>query len=622
MALADTCAAFLTNEAPGSFGSLLGSVTHARRFVVAHIGKHLGWLLAVGMLVLGLLIVAWSRPSADHLNAWKVPVLLSTLHGVWSAAGDPVNPTPATAPITSTVPPASLGLASINPKPGDHVELEVVISTTQATRGAQFALRFDPTKVRIDSLSEGSYFKAWAQGHAASTFVKAGAIDNAKGTAATWGVAVLGAQRSGGPSGRGTLATIGLTVLAEGASGVALTDVKIEDASPGVPQPLDLRVQSAGVYAGQPMPAADQLPDPQIVRHGPTRTVAGRYVASPGAALATWLPAGSVLAWGADNNQQTEVPAGLSAVLIAAGYEHNLALQADGTVVEWGQDHHGEGILPDGLSAVTALSGGAYHSLALLNDGTVVAWGDDMFGQVDVPEGLNQVTAIAAGYRHSLALTAGGTVVAWGCDSGGQVDVPPGLSGVIAIAAGAAHSVALKADGTVVAWGDNQFGQIDVPAGLSDVKAIAAGMVHSLALKGDGTVVAWGDNGDGQIDVPPGLSGVKVITAGDWHSLALRQDDTLVAWGDNGSGQSVVPPGAGTMGVVSAGAFHTLALQVTRPPWDVNGDHVIDVLDLTAIGSHWGERGTPGWIPEDANQDGVIDVGDTVIVGAHWGETW
>jgi hypothetical protein len=76
---------------------------------------------------------------------------------------------------------------------------------------------------------------------------------------------------------------------------------------------------------------------------------------------------------------------------------------------------------------------------------------------------------------------------------------------------------------------------------------------------------------------------------------------------------------------IAAGGLHSLALAATPavpPAWDVNGDHVVGVLDMTTIGGQWGERGAPGWIPADANLDGVISVLDLVSVGGHWGETW
>ena len=51
---------------------------------------------------------------------------------------------------------------------------------------------------------------------------------------------------------------------------------------------------------------------------------------------------------------------------------------------------------------------------------------------------------------------------------------------------------------------------------------------------------------------------------------------------------------------------------------DVNGDGHVNVLDLVRVGQHWGETGTPGWIPEDVKVDGVINVLDMVLIGQHW----
>ena len=58
------------------------------------------------------------------------------------------------------------------------------------------------------------------------------------------------------------------------------------------------------------------------------------------------------------------------------------------------------------------------------------------------------------------------------------------------------------------------------------------------------------------------------------------------------------------------------------PAWDVNEDHVCNITDIAMIGNHFGETGTPGWIPEDVNKDGVVNVLDIVYVGNHFGQTW
>ncbi|NBV25452.1 MAG: hypothetical protein EBS05_26515, partial [Proteobacteria bacterium] len=269
------------------------------------------------------------------------------------------------------------------------------------------------------------------------------------------------------------------------------------------------------------------------------------------------VPPGTVVAWGSNNEGQTNVPPNLSGVTaIASGIHHNLALKADGTVVSWGINDYGQTIIPTGLSGVSAIAAGELHSVALKSDGTVVAWGRNSEGQTTVPGGLGGVTDIAAGGYHTLALKSDGTVVAWGNNINGQSTVPSGLSGVMAIAVGRDHTLALKSDGTVVAWGNNFYGQKTVPTGLSGVTAIAAGGVHSVALKTDGTVATWGQAGT----VPTGLSGVTKIAAGYLHSVALKSDGTVVVWGNNQFGQLGIPLDLSGVTAITAGQYYSMAL--------------------------------------------------------------
>lgn len=273
---------------------------------------------------------------------------------------------------------------------------------------------------------------------------------------------------------------------------------------------------------------------------------------------ATASPAGTVVAWGANNWGQTNVPAGLTDVTaIAAGNWHTLALKSDGTVVAWGQNGDRQTNVPAGLTGVTAVAAAGNHSLALKSDGTVVAWGSNLYGESTVPAGLVGVTAIAAGWYHSLALESDGTVVAWGYNLSGESSPPAGLTGVTAISSRTWHNLALMSDGTVVAWPPGSP-QTNVPAGLSGVTAVSAGGGFSLALKSDGTVVAWGNNNFGQTDVPAGLTGVTAIAASAGnYSLALKSDGTVVAWG---AGQTSVPAGLGGVGAIAAGVWHSVAL--------------------------------------------------------------
>ena len=65
------------------------------------------------------------------------------------------------------------------------------------------------------------------------------------------------------------------------------------------------------------------------------------------------------------------MPAGLTNVVaIAAGYFHSLALRTNGTVVAWGANDYSETNVPVDLINVVAVAGGYLHSLALENDGS------------------------------------------------------------------------------------------------------------------------------------------------------------------------------------------------------------------------------------------------------------
>ncbi|GAA1307964.1 RCC1 domain-containing protein [Planotetraspora silvatica] len=291
---------------------------------------------------------------------------------------------------------------------------------------------------------------------------------------------------------------------------------------------------------------------------------------------------------------------------------------------------------------VTAVSGGFNHSLALLANGTIEAWGHNADGQLgdgtttDHPTsgtvaGLLSVRSIAAGDDFSLARLGDGTVQAWGDNDFGQLgngtvgpDNPlpapvTGLSGVVAIAAGQDHGLALLANGTVKAWGSNSTGQLGngsvggnspVPVTvlgvggvgvLSNVKAIAAGDNSSIALLNDGTVRTWGRNTEGELGngvLSPNsptpvtvvgvggvgvLGNVKAITGGGRHALALLNNGTVRAWGNNGSGQlgngitgpdsptPVIVLGVGGTGVLSdvaliaAGDIHSIAYLTNGP---------------------------------------------------------
>jgi alpha-tubulin suppressor-like RCC1 family protein len=137
-------------------------------------------------------------------------------------------------------------------------------------------------------------------------------------------------------------------------------------------------------------------------------------------------PDGTVLTW---INVVTP-PAGLSNVIaVAAGMYHALALKEDGTVVAWGDNTYNQTNVPAGLSNVVSITARDNYNVALKSDGTVVVW-PPVF---PVPPGLSNVVGIAAGVYQVYALRNDGTVVGFSYSSASNPP-PAGLSNVVQIA--------------------------------------------------------------------------------------------------------------------------------------------------------------------------------------------
>ncbi|MBE0544649.1 MAG: hypothetical protein IH623_25190 [Verrucomicrobia bacterium] len=260
----------------------------------------------------------------------------------------------------------------------------------------------------------------------------------------------------------------------------------------------------------------------------------------------------------------TNVPPNLiNVVAIASGFQHCLAVRADGTVREWGDIANWPTQVPFDLYDAASVAAGGSHSLAVRRNGSVIGWGVNTYGQLNIPAGLADAVAVAAGVRHSLALKADGTVEAWGDNSARQTNVPPNFSSIVGIAAGSWHNLTLRSDGSVVAWGSSSY-HTNVPPDLTNAVAVAAGSSHNLALTSDGRVVAWGAAG-AQANVPAGLSNVITIAAGSTHSVALTRDGTLAVWGTS---WALVDPPAGLSGIaaLAAGDYTSMALIGVGPP--------------------------------------------------------
>lgn len=256
-------------------------------------------------------------------------------------------------------------------------------------------------------------------------------------------------------------------------------------------------------------------------------------------------------------------------VSIASGTYHTLALRDDGTLWAWG--YAGFGRLGDGqegidrdrpvqvwdptfggyLEDVVAIAAGYDHSLAMTADGAIYAWGSNAHDQLGQGPGSGMDLSMVP----VRVKDAAGTGF---------------LGGVRSLYANSYTSYALATDGTVWSWGNNDEGEIGdgtiaqrplpvkvkTPDGtgvLGNVKEISSGSYHALTTLTNGTPLAWGYNLDGQIGdgdlgndsllpanvrTPSGsLSGVVTMSGGYDFSLAVRNDGSAWSWGDDFHGQ-------------------------------------------------------------------------------------
>lgn len=289
------------------------------------------------------------------------------------------------------------------------------------------------------------------------------------------------------------------------------------------------------------------------------------------------LASGSIIGWGSLSSG-ANIP---NVIAGAAGYEHGLALKADGSIVAWGENDAGQCSVPVSAVGFTAVAAGLFHSLGLQSDGSILAWGANGSGQCDVPEPNEGFTAISAGEFHSLGLKADGSIVAWGGNSDGQCNVPSPNTGFRGLSAGRFHSLAWRGDGSLAAWGRNDFGQCTLPNPNSGFVGAAAGYSFSLALRIDGSILAWGKNDYGQVNVPSPNTGFVAMAGGYAHSLAVRSDGIMIAWGANNFRQCLVPPPNADFTSVAAGFNHSVGVKgdlFTIALYDVPGDQGGELL--------------------------------------------
>ncbi len=288
---------------------------------------------------------------------------------------------------------------------------------------------------------------------------------------------------------------------------------------------------------------------------------------------------------------------GLTIAALSFSQNTSLALTSEGHVYAWGDNDEGQLGLGDaatmdfddvdrltpervpGLEDVVAVVRGYDHSMALDAQGNVWTFGDNGDGQLglgdeqsrDVPTqlpSLTHIVQIAAGSKSSYALDEQGNVWAWGRNRYGNLgqgteDTNPhnapaqitSLSDIIMLATGRDHVLALDARGQIWAWGLNASFQVGEEtlgdpvtspverSDIDDVRAVYAHANQSFVLRTDSKLYGWGQNLNGTLGIANeedvstpndpvfGLEDVRGAAIGALHGIAQTSTDEVFAWG-------------------------------------------------------------------------------------------
>jgi len=175
-----------------------------------------------------------------------VAMMSLVLAGCSSSAASTTN---TTKPLSTTVSSGDTNISAIpsadTVKPGDKFDVSIRVTNSQPSRGVQFSLSWDPSKIQCDSVEQGDYFSRFAQANNGDLFIIPSANPPADNTAGIFpkpsgsntyvAIAMTGAWASDntelGVTGSGNIYILHMSVKA-GASGTAnltLGNIKVVD---------------------------------------------------------------------------------------------------------------------------------------------------------------------------------------------------------------------------------------------------------------------------------------------------------------------------------------------------------------------------------------------------------
>jgi peptide/nickel transport system permease protein len=255
---------------------------------------------------------------------------------------------------------------------------------------------------------------------------------------------------------------------------------------------------------------------------------------------------GKVYVWGKPKISRSidasKLPMGMGKVVkVAAGYDHVIALDANGDVWGWGSDRLKQSKVPEEVEAlknIKDIAAGYQCSFVITEDGYVYFFGNDAINDFKANnEYQGQISKVAVSSDAVLGLTFDGRAVYLGKQTNAYSRVPENMGKVVDIAATAATMAAVNDEGKVFVWGNvSSYGEGSVPETDSKIVSLQGGRYHYTALTDSGDVVAWGANGYKQAEVPGKVTdaNIKAVYTGFYQNYAITDEGTLLTWGLKG----------------------------------------------------------------------------------------
>ncbi len=234
---------------------------------------------------------------------------------------------------------------------------------------------------------------------------------------------------------------------------------------------------------------------------------------------------------------------------LVAGYNHFIALTADGKVYGWGYNGYGQLGLNNttsykeptylGIDNAIDVAAGGNYTIVLKQDGTLWATGNNENGELGINNTATQKTFVQV------------------VDEQGTGK----LSNIKSISAGANTTYAITTTGEMYGWGYNGYGQLGIgdtanrikptKSNLQKIKQIAANEYSTIALTEDGEIYGAGYNTEGELGLgynqekvlkwgkvkdPNGkddISNATQIATGRYHIVVLTNNGKVYSAGYN-----------------------------------------------------------------------------------------